>query len=58
MLVDIEPKEADLLVELIEMLFKEWYIARNERQERLNKIKETAIQKEQERNSGAKSTKL
>ena len=57
MLVDIESEEAALLVELIEMLFKEWYIARNERQERLNKIKETTIQKEQKRNSGAKSPK-
>ncbi len=32
MLVDIKPKEATLLVELIEILFKDWYIARNERQ--------------------------
>ena len=54
MLVDIDPGEATLLVELIEMLFKDWYIARNERQQRLNKIKETTMQKEQKRNSGAK----
>ena len=54
MLVDIDPEEAILLVELIEMLFKEWYVARNDRQERLNKIKQTTIQKEQKRNSGTK----
>ena len=52
MLVDIDPKEANLLVELIEMLFKEWYVAKHKRQQSLNKIKEATMQKEQKRNSG------
>ena len=38
--VNIDPKEATMLIGLIDMLFKEWYIARHERDERLQKIKE------------------
>jgi hypothetical protein len=37
-IVDIEPGEAQMLIELIEMLFDEWYIARQTRQERLAKL--------------------
>ena len=39
-LIDIEPKEAILLIELIEMLFKDWYVARYERKEALKKSRE------------------
>ena len=48
MLVDIDPKEASLLVELIEMLFKEWYVVRNERQERLKSIQKLIAKKEKQ----------
>jgi len=44
-IVDVEPKEAELLIGLIELLFKEWYVARENRSERLRKIKEIAEQK-------------
>lgn len=37
-IVDVEPEEAQLLIELIETLIKDWYIARNKRQEHLAKI--------------------
>ena len=38
-IIDVEPDEAQLLINLLEMLFDEWYIATNKRKERLNKIK-------------------
>lgn len=54
-LVDIEPKEAILLIQLIETLFEDWYVARDERQQRLNKIKKSIIQKKQKQNSEEKT---
>lgn len=37
-IIDVEPDEAQLLIELIETLIKDWYIARFKRQEHLAKI--------------------
>lgn len=37
-IIDVDPEEAQLLIELIETLIKDWYIARNKRQEHLAKI--------------------
>jgi hypothetical protein len=37
-IVDVDPGEAQALIELIEMLFEEWYVARHTRQERLSKV--------------------
>lgn len=34
-IVDVEPEEAQLLIGLIEMLIKDWYIARHDREERM-----------------------
>ena len=31
LVIDVDPDEAQTLIQLIEMLFKEWYIARKER---------------------------
>jgi hypothetical protein len=33
-LVDVDPNEAQALIELIESLFDEWYVARDKRQKR------------------------
>lgn len=44
-IVDVEPDEAQLLINLLEMLFDEWYIASHERKQRLNKIKELKVAK-------------
>jgi hypothetical protein len=41
-IVDAAPEEARLLIELVEMLFEEWYVARHEREQRMQKIKATA----------------
>lgn len=38
LIVDIDPGEAQTLIELIEMLFDEWYVEQHNRTERLKKI--------------------
>jgi len=47
LIIDVEPKEAGLLIGLIEMLIKEWYIVRHERQEQLKAIAKLADDKKQ-----------
>lgn len=46
-IIDVDPEEAQLLIELIETLIKDWYIARHKRQEHLEKIKAAAASKKQ-----------
>ena len=48
LIVEIEPGEAQTLIELIEMLFDEWYVARNKRQARLEAVKALSEAKKQE----------
>jgi hypothetical protein len=38
LIVEIEPGEAQMLIELIEMLFDEWYVERDKRTKRLAEI--------------------
>lgn len=45
-IVDVDPKEAKLLIALIEVLLKDWYIARYERQQHLQAIINVAQVKE------------
>lgn len=57
-IVDVDAGEAQALIELIEMLFEEWYVARNKRQQRLAKVKgiaeeKAAAKKGQSKNSGS-----
>lgn len=37
-IVDVEPNEAELLIHLIEVLIKDWYINKHEREEKLKKL--------------------
>ena len=37
-IIDVDPNEATQLIGLIEILVKDWYITRHERQERLTAI--------------------
>jgi hypothetical protein len=37
-IVDVDPGEAQLLIELTELLVKDWYVARHEREQRLKAI--------------------
>ena len=48
-IVEVDAGEAEALVELTEMLFEEWYVARNRRQARLAKIAAIASAKEEAR---------
>ncbi len=50
LIVDVEPKEAELLIGLIEILLKDWYIARYERQQHLQSIVAVAQAKKQVKN--------
>ena len=47
LIVPVEPEEAQLLIGLIEMLFEEWYVARNTRQMKLAAISKLGAEKRQ-----------
>lgn len=42
LIVDVDPKEATILIQLIESLFEDWYIERHKRQERNAAVKALA----------------
>ncbi|MEM8576090.1 MAG: DUF4145 domain-containing protein [Pseudomonadota bacterium] len=46
LIVPVEPDEAQLLIELLESLFDEWYIARHKRQQRFSSLKKVADEKQ------------
>ena len=46
-IVDVDPNEAQALIELVESLFEEWYVARDKRQRRFARVTEVATQKDQ-----------
>jgi hypothetical protein len=45
LIVDVDPGEAQALIELIEMLFQDWYVARQKREQRLASVKLIAAEK-------------
>lgn len=47
MIVDVDPNEAELLIGLIEILIRDWYIAREDKKTRLQQIKKVANKKDQ-----------
>jgi hypothetical protein len=47
LVIDIDPGEAQALIELIEMLFLEWYVERKTREERLAKVAAIGAAKKQ-----------
>ena len=47
LIIDVEPEEAELLIGLIEILLKDWYITREEKEARLAEIKKLAGKKTQ-----------
>jgi len=49
-IVDVDPEEAQTLIELIEMLFADWYVARHKRQQRLAAIQEITASKDEQKN--------
>ena len=48
-IVDVDPGEAQALIDLIEILFEEWYVAAHKRSEKLRKIKGISEQKKLEK---------
>lgn len=44
-IVDVDPDEAQALIDLIELLFEEWYVGRNARQESLAKVQKIGAAK-------------
>ena len=38
LILDVEPEEAQALIDLIELLFEEWYVAKHQRENRLKKL--------------------
>ncbi|RIV68773.1 DUF4145 domain-containing protein [Flagellimonas aequoris] len=49
LIIEVDPKEAKLLIELIEMLFEEWYIHRHERELKLKAISAIAEDKDNQK---------
>ncbi|NQT80259.1 MAG: DUF4145 domain-containing protein [Candidatus Aminicenantes bacterium] len=54
LIIDVDPNEAELLINLIEILIKDWYINRYEREEKLKAIKKLGEQKKAEKKSSKK----
>ncbi|MFF2014997.1 DUF4145 domain-containing protein [Paenibacillus sp. NPDC058177] len=48
-IVDVEPEEATMLIGLLEMLIKDWYVAKHERQLMLRNIIKTSEEKKQKK---------
>ncbi|PSH68718.1 hypothetical protein CU102_12270 [Phyllobacterium brassicacearum] len=46
LIVEVEPNEAQAMIELIEMLFDEWYVSQHERQLKLERVKSIANAKQ------------
>lgn len=44
-IIEVEPDEAQTLIELIEMLMEEWYVHRHQKAEKIKKVKEIGIKK-------------
>lgn len=51
LIIDVDPAEAQLLIGLIEILIKDWYIARHDRQKHLESIISIADEKRNEKNN-------
>ena len=48
-IIDIDPGEAEILIQLIELLIKEWYINREERNQLLAQIPSINVKKQEQR---------
>jgi len=58
LIIDVEPREAQLLIGLIETLLKEWYVVKHDREEHFKKLEALAQKKATAKKAGkGKSTK-
>ncbi len=53
-IISVEPAEAQILIELIETLFEEWYVQRQKRQDRFAALRATAEQKQAKKKEAGK----
>jgi len=56
LIVDVDANEAQVLIELVELLFDEWYVAREDRKVRLEKLKKLASAKKDLKKPGTGMT--
>lgn len=54
-IIDVEPEEANQLIQLFEILVKDWYVTRHNREERLKSVAQLALDKDQKKNSATAS---
>ena len=47
LIVDVDPEEAKTLIGLIEFLLKDWYVARHDREEHMQKVIDLAKSKDE-----------
>jgi hypothetical protein len=52
-IIDVKPEEANKLIQLIEILVKDWYVTTHDREERLKSVAQVALDKDQKKNSAA-----
>lgn len=55
LIIEVDPGEATALIELIEMLFDEWYVAREHREKKLKRITAIAEDKDKRRGGAKKA---
>jgi hypothetical protein len=55
LIIEVEPHEAELLIELIETLFEDWYVDRHKRQVRAAAVKTIAAEKLNAKKAGIKA---
>jgi Domain of unknown function (DUF4145) len=55
-IVGVDPNEAQILIELVELLFDEWYVARDARAERLGKLRSIAADKADQKQAPPRSS--
>jgi hypothetical protein len=54
LIVDVDPEEAQIMIDLVELLFEDWYVARNDRMKHLAKIRSIAEEKKQKQEPAPK----
>lgn len=57
LIIEVDSKEAKLLIELIEQLIDDWYVERHEKEHRLKNIKEMAEIKRKQKSGGDRNGK-
>lgn len=57
LIIDVDPEEAQVLVELIETLFDEWYVEREKRKNRFAKIGAIAAAKDEQKRLAKEKSK-